>query len=234
MRRGEIPPDALAAVSSAGIGPYFLPDLRFIDTFGLRDATIARNPVSGPNSQRSLAHDRRPPLGYLAEREVNFRIRPAATSKEETLLHALYAVQVGPGLWLPFNAPNLDWVAARFEQFIYNTEAILRFEEGLKTARLLVRGPFDVSLKGRQLLYVKDRCVALKPPIFLHILQRDLTDLPLKRRQYGYENGDFHLPLVPSWALAQELWSTAVAARLSHRGSPHWPVCHRNRRAALA
>lgn len=198
MSRGIIPADALARVSGAGIKPYFLPDLRFIDYGGLTDRTIARNPVTLPNSRRSLAHDRRPPPGYFMKRGVNFQHHPPATSREEALTRSIYAVQVGPDLWLPFDAPNLDWVEARFKQFAYNTEAVRRFEETLENAQRLVSGPFFVYLDGRRLFYVKDRCAAFEPAFFLHIVPRDITDLPLDRRQYGFENRDFWMPLVGS------------------------------------
>ena len=199
MRQGVFPSDALAIVGSAGIKSYFLPDLRIIDGFGLTDATIARNPVTRPNSHRSSAHDRRPPHRYLAERRLNFRIHPAATTVDEALERALYAVQVGPDLWLSFDARRLDWVSARFKQFTYNTEATRRFKDVLKTARRLVRGPFDVYLDGRRLLYVKDRCSAFEPPIFLHIVPRDIINLSPDHRQYGFEHHDVSISTrVPS------------------------------------
>ena len=199
MRQGVFPSDALAIMGSPGIKSYFLPDLRVIDGFGLTDATIARNPVTRPNSHRSLAHDRRPLHRYLAERRLNFRSHPAETTVDEALERALYAVQVGPDLWLPFDARRPDWVAARFKQFTYNTEAIRRFKDVLKTARLLIRDPFNVYLDGRRLLYVKDRCAAFEPSIFLHIIPRDLINLSLDHRQYGFESHDFNIsPRVPS------------------------------------
>ena len=219
MRRGVFPPDAVAVVGAAGIPPYFLPDLRIIDVLGLTDATIARNPVRLPNRLRNLAHDRRPPHGYLAARGVNFAIHPAATSEGEALTRALYAVQVGSDLWLPFDAPSRDWVAARFKQFSYNREAPRRFEEMLKTARLLVRGPLDVYLDGRRLLYVKDgadRCAAVEDVIFLHVIPRETADLPPRHRQDGYENLDFNPPIVPSLTLPRDCGGM--------QGLPKYPI----------
>ena len=203
MRRGVIPADALALVVNAGMGPYFLPDLKCLDTFGLTDATIARHPVTKPNSRRVLAHDRYPPPGYLVARGVNFAVYPAAASREEALARALYAVQVGPALWMPFNAPDLDWVKARFEHFAYDTEADRRFQETLKNARLLIRGPYDVYLDGKSLLYVNDRCDGHKAPFFLHIVPCDMADLPEHRRQYGFDNRDFSFPTIPGAKVSQ-------------------------------
>ena len=201
MRRGVIPVDALALVNGAGIKPYFLPDLRCIDSVGLTDATIARHPFTRPF--RPLAHARYPPPGYLAARGVNFTVYPAAASREEALVRAVYAVQVGPALWMPVGAPNLDWVKARFEHFAYDTEADRRFKETLKNARLLIRGPYDVYLDGKSLLYVNDRCDGHKAPFFLHIVPSDAADLPAHRRRYGFDNWDFSFPTIPQAKVSQ-------------------------------
>ena len=82
MENGVIPDDALIAGNTVGIRFYYLPDLKVIDTLGLTDATVARNPVEKPNHQRVIAHDRYPPVGYLEQRGVNFDIRAPATSAE--------------------------------------------------------------------------------------------------------------------------------------------------------
>ena len=36
-----------------------------LDTAGLNDWVIARNPVTRPKEERLMAHDRQPPPGYL-------------------------------------------------------------------------------------------------------------------------------------------------------------------------
>ena len=214
MQRGIIPADAVALTGAVGIRPYFLPDLKFIDSFGLTDATIARTPVP-PNRRRHLGHDRLAPAGYL-EKRINFKVYPAAASVDEALEAALYTVQVGPALWLPFDAPSRDWVSARFEQFTYNMEAHRRFEEVLETARLLVRGPFDVYLDGQRLLYVSNRCAAFEPSFIVHIVPRDTNDLPLDRRQFGFENRDFNMPRIPSLKLPGDCAAT--------RTLPFYPI----------
>ena len=192
MERGLIPDDALAFVGDAGVAPYFVPDLKFIDYPGLTDTTIARNPVTTPNSHRKFAHERFPPSGYLAERGVNFSLYGPAASVKQALKHARYAVQVGPNIWMPFNAPSLEWVAARFEQFAYDKDTDQRFEEKLKRARLLGSGTFDIYLDGTQLLYVKDRC-DYEPAFFLHVIPKEMGDLPAGRIAYEFENLDFRL-----------------------------------------
>ena len=113
MARDVIPEDALMASGALGVYSYYLPDLKIIDIFGLTDATVARHPVTTPNHQRGMAHDRQPPPGYLAERGVNFTVYPAAFSASEALRRAEFAVQVG-ALWMPFDAPDPRWVRDRF------------------------------------------------------------------------------------------------------------------------
>ncbi len=117
MERGALPDDAVTARGDIGVFSFYIPDLKVIDTHGLTDATIARHPVSRPNSQRSMAHDRCVPPGYLDERGVRFHeVFPAASSEAEALGVAPYAVRVGSGLWMPFDADR-RWVRESFAAF---------------------------------------------------------------------------------------------------------------------
>ena len=113
MERGFLPNDAAAETTGLGVY-YFLPDLRVIDTRGLTDATVARTPVSRPNSERRIAHDRHPPPGYLRQRGVNLRVFHAATSARQALERADYAVKFGPDLWMPFDAVTAQWAVESF------------------------------------------------------------------------------------------------------------------------
>ena len=196
--RGIIPAEALALTKAAGIKPYFIPDLKFIDFRGLTDTTIARNPITHrPNRPLRPAHSRRPTLDYLRKRGVNFQIHPAATSEEEAFTRAIYAVQVGPDLWLPFDAPSLDWVADRFAQFVYDAEAVRCCEEKLTNTQGPSRDRFEVSLgRGNRLLYVKVRCTESERRVFFHVTPKDVADLPAHRRQHGFENFDFNPPMM--------------------------------------
>jgi hypothetical protein len=80
----------------------------------LTDKVIARNPVERPNASRSMAHDREPPPGYLERRGVNIDIKPAASSRDEALKVAPYAVDLGNGTWMPFDSSRPDWVERAF------------------------------------------------------------------------------------------------------------------------
>ena len=123
--RGVIPGDAVTLVGNIGIKPYYVPDLKIVDLYGLTDAVVAHNPVTRPNHERQIAHDRRPPPGYLQQRGVNFHLYPAATSEAEALTGANYALKVGPDLWMPFDVADHQWANERFAD--HNLRARNRF-----------------------------------------------------------------------------------------------------------
>ncbi len=112
--RGVIPDDAVMARGDIGIPPYYVPDLQTIDIYGLTDATVARNPITPPSEERVIAHDRRPPPGYLQQRDFNFHPYPAAIGAGDALAGANYALQVGPTLWMPFDVADHQWANERF------------------------------------------------------------------------------------------------------------------------
>ncbi len=193
MERGIIPDDALMASGAIGIRFYYLSDLKVIDTNGLIDKTVARNPVTVPNHQRVIAHDRSPPPGYLGERGVNFTIYPAASSESEALRLGDYAVNVAPGLWMPFRSAYPQWVAANFEGVVPEVDYgyLASLIAGSQPA---IRSVFDVHLHpANRLIYVKDRCSQEDADVkfFLHIYPLDADDLPDHRNQYGFDNLDF-------------------------------------------
>ena len=107
MDRGAIPPYALIAHGALGKF-YYLSDLRVFDFFGLTDATVARTPVSRPNSERIIAHDRYPTLQYLGQRGVNLNIGHPSVPQSEAQVHVMYTAKVGPDLWLPFNSNDFE------------------------------------------------------------------------------------------------------------------------------
>ena len=109
-----IPDDAVMAMDAMGVGPYFLPDVVFVDIFGLVDATVARNPTDRSSSERVIAHDRIPPPGYLQRRGANLHIYPAAATEDQALMGANYAIEVGAGVWMPFDVHDHAWANERF------------------------------------------------------------------------------------------------------------------------
>ena len=195
MERGLIPDDALSATRSTGIRAYRLPALKFIDYLGLTDATIARNPITHPNRTRGMAHDRSPPPGYREERGVNISVQRAATSKIGALRRARYAVKAGPGLWMPFNSPDHDWVARRFSGHDLGQRAWVAgwVAAVIESAEPDIRADFDVYYEDGHLLYTGEECSDedLEPAFFLHVFPANEDDLPADRRQHGFVNLDF-------------------------------------------
>ena len=218
MEREVIPEDAVGHISRLGHISYYLPDIVFIDQWGLTDYTIARNPVAKPNRQRTLAHDRKPPPGYLEQRGVNFRVyRPAATVGEAltraeytfqganpdtgraqyVLTNAEYAVKVGDGLYLPFDSPDRQWVRDRFgsRDFTDRDSYLLQRKNKLAADEPNLQSDFAVYLDAaeRTLFYVKETCrlVDTEARFFLHIYPIDPADLPPQRQVHYFDNRDF-------------------------------------------
>ena len=163
-----------------------------MDYHGLSDWVIARNPVAVPNSERLLAHDRFPPPGYLEERGVNFNVFPVAPSAGAALSATTYALQFGPGLWMPFDAPSPEWVEERFDSFV-TADDMQAF--AIETGRLLADAEFDVYdapasdsplSEGRRLLvYVREPCAEedIRDAFFLRVRPLDEDDLPEGRAE---------------------------------------------------
>ena len=63
---------AILAIGSVGVPGWVLPEVAIIDVFGLNDRVIARNLRA--TSERRMAHDRRPPEGYVECFRPNLRI----------------------------------------------------------------------------------------------------------------------------------------------------------------
>ena len=127
MERDVIPSDAVTAIGNPAVLGYYIPDLTIVDTLGLTDATVARNPVSTPDDQRIMAHDRWPPPGYLAKRGINFFVYPALSGKKvngfahhyvgpSNFYVVKYAVKVGPDLWLTGIFRDRQWFIERFAE----------------------------------------------------------------------------------------------------------------------
>ena len=203
MERGLVPDDAMMSIRSAGIVPYYMPDLTFVDWFGLNDWVIARNPVARPNNERSLFHDRFPPPGYLESR-VNFEVGFAERNPWSAVDAEPYAAQISPGVWMPFDAPSLEWAEERFDSFVTasgldsDLDALVR-DDG----RLAVSSHFDIyevaasdspiSGERRMLVYLKEPCAEedANAQFFLHLIPADASDLPEERRRHGFDNLDF-------------------------------------------
>ncbi len=191
MERGLIPDDAVMTAGTIGIRFYYLPELTVIDRHGLTDATIARNPVTRPNRERQMAHDRFPPPGYLEERGVNIAVHPPASTVEQAL-QGEYAMPVGPNLWMPFESDDHEWVISAFagRDLIVSSDYIAELTRGNTP---VIRSNYDVYLHENALTYRKEQCRPedVAPPFFLHLEPLDPADLPRHRKQHGFDNLDF-------------------------------------------
>ena len=69
-------------------------------------------------------------------------------------------------------------------------EALLSVTAGEPAARSV----FDVYTGENTVTYLKSPCseADVQAPFFLHIIPKDVEDLPANRRQYGFDNLDFH------------------------------------------
>ncbi len=193
MQRGIIPGDAVMLRGSIGIHSYHLPELTVIDYMGLTDATIARNPVTRPNRERQMAHDRSPPPGYPEERGVNIDVHPPAATVEQAFEQGEYAMPMGPNLWMPFESDDHEWVSSAFagRDLIVSSDYNAELTRGNTPA---IRSEFDVHLVENRLIYVKEQCGPsdLDAAFFLHLHPVDVNDLPDDRKQHGYDNRDFY------------------------------------------
>ena len=68
----------------------------------------------------------------------------------------------------------------------------------------MARSDFDIYLRENTVTYLKSPCSAadVQAPFFLHVVPEDVEDLPADRRQYGFDNLDFHYDYGRSAALA--------------------------------
>jgi arabinofuranosyltransferase len=110
-----LPDDAVWVREAVGIAPYYIPRVTVIDLYGLTDAVIARNPSPHTNAERTMAHDRRPPPGYLESRGVNIDIGPAVKTQGQALHGAYWALRLRDDLWMPFLSVNGPWVTRSFQ-----------------------------------------------------------------------------------------------------------------------
>ena len=198
MARGWLPDDAVTSISGLGISSYYLPDLKVIDSWGLTDATIARNPVTKPNHERYMAHDRQPPPGYLEQRGVNILIYRAAFSEEQALARGNYALKIGPELWMPFGVYDHQWAIERFADWdlrVSNhvTTTINQYESIVSGEMPVLRAHFDIYLRENDITYIKYPCSLsdTQAKFFLYIVPTNSQDLPDERKPYGFDNIDF-------------------------------------------
>ena len=189
--RGILPDDTVIHEGTIGVLSYYIPSLTIVDNHGLTDKTVARSPFTG--TIRTMAHERRPPPGYLEERGVNITIYPPQPSADEALAEASYAVQAGPDLWMPFDTHDHQWAYANFAQRGLQTRRI-DLNALVGDSQPIIRSRYDVYRIGDELIYVNEQCDSpydLAATFFLHLFPTDDRDLLPERAEYGFNNWGF-------------------------------------------
>ncbi len=77
---------------------------------------------------------------------------------------------------------------------IAKTAAIEEAYRSITVGEPAARSHFDVYLRENTVSYLKSPCSAadVQAQFFLHVVPEDVEDLPADRRQYGFDNLDFH------------------------------------------
>jgi arabinofuranosyltransferase len=86
------------ASGTIGVPGWVLPGVAVIDRFGLNDRVIAHAPLRAGQTPHQMAHDRRPPPGYLQCLRPDLRYEPATPEMVDRPLPADVAPASLPGL----------------------------------------------------------------------------------------------------------------------------------------
>ena len=80
------------------------------------------------------------------------------------------------------------------EMILRDQRETIRFLNKVKKADPIIRSNYDVYLKEKSLVYVKDNCSSedMNMLFFLHIYPIQQSDLPYYRKQFGFDNLDFY------------------------------------------
>ena len=90
--------------------------------------------------------------------------------------------------------------------------------ESIASREPVARSDFDIYLRENRVSYLKSPCGAadVQAPFFLHLVPENVEDLPAHRRQYGFDNLDFHY---------DELVALTFGGMcIAHRLLPNYPI----------
>ena len=109
-----------------------------------------------------------------------------------------------------WNAAGHRWAAEALLEYLKQNQAICTIRksptapppspswltdyESIASGEPAARSVFDIHVGENTLTYLKSPCSAadVHTQFFLHVVPEDLEDLPAGRRQYGFDNLDFH------------------------------------------
>ncbi len=93
--------------------------------------------------------------------------------------------------------------------------------ESVASGEPVARSDFDIYLRENTVTYLKSPCSAadVQAQFFLHVVPEDVADLPADRRQYGFDNLDFH------YANHGSMGALVFSAKcLAKRPLPDYPI----------
>ena len=107
-----------------------------------------------------------------------------------------------PGRRIPFLmmtcylviAGSIGLVFFQYFKVMTRTAAIEEAYRSITAGEPAARSHFEVYLRENTVSYLKSPCSAadVQAQFFLHVVPEDVEDLPADRRQYGFDNLDFH------------------------------------------
>ena len=118
-----------------------------------------------------------------AQRSVSFFA--VQNSPKTTLVYMVGICVISGSIYLAF----LKYT--RPEMILRHQRKTIQF---LKDADPVIRSNFDIYLKEKSLIYVRDNCSSedMNIKFFLHIDPIQQSELPYFRKQYGFDNRDFY------------------------------------------
>ena len=139
------------------------------------------------------------PRGIPVIDQYDYILRQGAEPRDATWAH--------DGHW---NAAGHQWAAEALLEYLKANQEIcttrkrpasppprpswLTDYESIASGEPAARSDFDIYLRENTVTYLKSPCSAAdaQAQFFLHVIPEDVEDLPAHRRQYGFDNLDFH------------------------------------------
>ena len=106
---------------------------------------------------------------------------------------------------MPFDAPDRQWVLARFgsRELVERIPYLISRRDKFAAGEPVLKSDFAVYLDAaeRMLVYVKEPCrpVDTEARFFLHIYPMDPADRPAQRRGHSFDNRDFSFAQGGTW-----------------------------------
>ena len=189
--------NALVDTKTPGsLGERYDLDYNYVAERQLLEYLLARYPDAAPrvwpgNRSALILHPSdRERLVFAARDEADFYLysNPGVERQRLPERLALHAIKAYGSVIAYIIAPNTDAHRAYYRA---------AYSDAAANGDLLTRADFDIYAHNGELLYLKENCgpltAAAGSSVFLHIFPADPTDLPPRRREFGFENRDFRI-----------------------------------------